>query len=38
MDLILKHVTEAGAARILLRTKFGKQTPWPFAIDSDYES
>ena len=38
LDLILKHVTEEGAARTLFRTKFGKQTPWPFAIDSDCKS
>ena len=37
LDIILKNVTEVGAARTLFRTKFGKQTPWPFAVDSDYE-
>ena len=36
-DLILQNVTEAGAACTLFRTKFGKETPWPFAIDSDYK-
>ena len=34
-DLIINHVTEAGATRTLFQ--FGKQTLWPFAINSDYE-
>ena len=39
LDLIVQNVTGAGAARTLLsfRTKFGWETPWPFAIDSDYK-
>ena len=37
LDLILKNVAGAVAARTLLRTKFGKQTAWPFAINSDYQ-
>ena len=37
LDLIIKHVAEAGAARTLFCTKFGKQTAWPFAINSDYQ-
>ena len=36
LDLILQNVTKAGAARTLFSTKFGKETPWPFAIDSDH--
>ena len=37
LDLIVQNVTEAGAALTLFRTKFGWETPWPFAIDSDYK-
>ena len=28
---------DRGGCSTLFRTKFGKETPWPFAIDSDYE-
>jgi hypothetical protein len=37
LDLIVQNVTEAGAARTLFNSNFGKGKPWPFAVDSDYE-
>ena len=37
LDLIVQNVTEAGAARTIFNSNFGKGKPWPFAVDSDYE-